>query len=467
VGLIKSIWAAGSMQAYEQVFGTGDVTTDAMRKAITDWRALYFGEAPDGEDPCQRLPVAIVAKLTRTMFSEYGAAVVDTAGAKADFLSGVVSGFSGIRQKAMQIAMIGGLCLVKPIIEDDGTVLFLPIPRENVIVLGRDSWGTITDLALQEVTKRDRYTYTLLERRTVDRDGWLRIENRLFRRPTGEEYAGLGLEVPLRALDRYDELEPVIEYNRPIGSTGMIPIRLPLENIVDGSADGVSVYASAAGLIHNINRNEAQINGEFERGQSRIIVADGISKTRPDGSRGIVDNVFTAIDGDPDEIGLHIFSPALREASFLARKNEYLRNIESVIGIKRGILSEVEAAERTATEITSSEGDYNLTILDLQGVWDGALREAVRVSDLLAQEYGVAGSEPVDASADVQINWGDGVLYNRDKVWGELTGMVAAGLLAPEVAVGWYFDMPTNTPEERQAVREKYMPEIDALAGDA
>ena len=60
-----------------------------------------------------------------------------------------------------------------------------------------------------------------------------------------------------------------------------------------------------------------------------------------------------------------VYSPQLRVEQFLARKQDILRSCESLIGFKRGILSEVEAAERTATEITSSEGDYNLTIQEL------------------------------------------------------------------------------------------------------
>lgn len=53
---------------------------------------------------------------------------------------------------------------------------------------------------------------------------------------------------------------------------------------------------------------------------------------------------------------LAIFSPALREQSFLARKQSYLRAVESIIGLKRGLLSEVEEVERTAKEIISSAG---------------------------------------------------------------------------------------------------------------
>ena len=94
--------------------------------------------------------------------------------------------------------------------------------------------------------------------------------------------------------------------------------------------------------------------------------------------RALCDNVFTAIDDMPENVGITIFSPAFREQSFLARKTEYLRNCETLIGLKRGILSEVEAVERTAKEITSSEGDYNLTIIDFQQMWEKAVREAVQ-----------------------------------------------------------------------------------------
>ena len=41
--------------------------------------------------------------------------------------------------------------------------------------------------------------------------------------------------------------------------------------------------------------------------------------------------------------------------------------------------------------------------------------------------------------------------------------MVARGLLKPEIAVGWYFDMPNETEADLAKIREKYMPEISAL----
>ena len=172
--------------------------------------------------------------------------------------------------------------------------------------------------------------------------------------------------------------------------------------------------------------------------------------------------MFTAVDDDPELVGITIFSPTLREASYLARKQEYLRNIESLIGFKRGILSEVEAAERTATEITSSAGDYNLTIQDFQQAWADAVREALALCDTLGQIYHLCDSAKFDPET-VVIDWGDGVLFNRDKVWAEYSAMVAAGLLKPELALAWYFSLPHETPEDIAKIRADYMPEMEQL----
>ena len=41
--------------------------------------------------------------------------------------------------------------------------------------------------------------------------------------------------------------------------------------------------------------------------------------------------------------------------------------------------------------------------------------------------------------------------------------MVDKGLLAPEVALGWRFNLPANTEEERQIIRQRYMPEKEEI----
>ena len=257
-------------------------------------------------------------------------------------------------------------------------------------------------------------------------------------------------------------------FSSPIGSIGMARLRTPMENCVDGTEDAVSVYAPAVGLIRNINRNEAQLNGEFERGESRIITSADMLRKRVNTAAGTVtfelkDHVFVGLDEDPETLGVNIFSPVLREQSFLARKQDYLRSAESIIGLKRGLLSEVEATERTAKEITSSEGDYNLTIIDFQQAWEEAVRETVRLCGVLGQMYHIAGAHEAAGDDAVTFDWGNGILFDEEKTWIDMKDQVAKGLLKPEIAVGWRYGMPTDTPADLQKVRERYMPEIDAM----
>ena len=43
--------------------------------------------------------------------------------------------------------------------------------------------------------------------------------------------------------------------------------------------------------------------------------------------------------------------------------------------------------------------------------------------------------------------------------------MVAAGLLKPEIALGWKFNMPRDTEAQLAKIRKKYMPIEDSNEG--
>ena len=432
---------------YALAFKANDITTGEMRKAIQEWFELYYQKTPSkDEDPCQQIPHTIVRKLTKTVFAEYEATTKDT------YAGSILKALEHKSADAMQLALIGGESKLKPIPGPTG-FKFIVIPRNNILVFTRDEEGNMTDVGTAERTVSGNAYYTLLERRTVDENGWLTIKNRLFRSYSSEN---LGQEVPLNSIAQYEQLEPEYTFTKPVYSVGLIGLHTPIVNCIDRSADHVSVYAAATGLIHNINRNEAQLNGEFERGESRIIVSSDML-ARKDGKKVLEDHVFVGLDEDQETVGITTFSPALRDASYLARKQEYLRNVENIIGLKRGLLSEVEAAERTATEITSSAGEYNLTIIEFQRMWEETVKEALRVCGVLGELYKVNGAHEIEEDS-VTIDWGNGVLYDEDKMWADYKEMVASGLLKPEIAMGWRFNMPATTEAELSKIRERLMP---------
>ena len=108
-----------------------------------------------------------------------------------------------------------------------------------------------------------------MERRTTD-GLHLTVSYRLC---CSDNKSTLGRFVPLDSLPQYAELPEVFTFSAPIDGICMVFLRMPITNCVDGSADGVSVYEPAMGLIHRINQNELQLSREFELGRMRVVAS--------------------------------------------------------------------------------------------------------------------------------------------------------------------------------------------------
>lgn len=430
-----------SIYDYEERFGASDKTTKAMKNAIADWFDLYYlADSQEDRDPCQRIPYTVVNKLVKAMFGEYTASAADAG------YQHLVDALDAQRKNAVQLALIGGECYIKPC-PGAQTFGFTLIPRNQLLIFGKDGDGEPTDVGTMEISAYGKYFYTLLERRTMDAAGLLTIENSLYR---SADANSLGTQVSLQEHPAYENLAQTYRFEAPMGGIGLVRMKTPMLNCVDGSSDGVSVYGAVAGLIRNIDENEAQIKGEFSRGESRVILSRDMLR---DGQ--LQDHLFVGLDEDPEAVGMTVYSPQLRYEAYLARKQEYLRNVESMLGMRRGMLSDANMEERTATEITSSAGDFNLTVIELQHMWQEAQKKTLALCGKLAALYRL----PYPEEMEVSVDWGNSTLYDEDKIWEEYRQMVSVGLIAPEVALGWRFNLPSNTEAERKTIREKYMPQ--------
>ncbi len=453
--------AAGVLRVSGESFWGKDVTTPAMRKAIDEWFRLYFQrEATKDEDPCQRLPVTIVGKLCKTTFAEYDAGIADEASPMNAWQAQNLDALDAVKKEALQWALAGGECLLRPMVAG-GRFVFSVIRRDHYAVLGRDATGKLTGVGAAERFASGGKHYTLLEWRGLDANGYLTVAYRLYQ---SSELNCLGAPVALDTLPQFAGLPPRYTYPQPVGSVGLVQLRVPLVNCVDGSADAVSVYEPAVQLIHNINRNERQYDKEFENSQNRIIASSDLITKDAYGSASIPEDLIVGLDDDPKQVGMTVFNPEMRDASYDRRRQGYLRTAETIIGLKRGILSEVEAAERTAKEITSSEGDYSLTIVDFQNAWYDAAQEALRLCAQLGATHGIAPAGVWERGL-LAMKWGNGILYDGDAWWNGVLEMVRSKLLKAEIALAWKYDEPWETEADLDNIRAKYMPALEEMTG--
>lgn len=77
-----------AVENIEEALGMTDATSSAMKHAIAEWYAAWYGRVPTKtEDPCQRLPYAIVNKLCKATFGEYDSGLQHTDSAKGNTLT--------------------------------------------------------------------------------------------------------------------------------------------------------------------------------------------------------------------------------------------------------------------------------------------------------------------------------------------------------------------------------------------
>ena len=459
-----------SIISTDECFGQPDVTSQEMRTAINAWRDTYLKREGDkASDPCMRMAYVIVHKLQKGVFAEYSSDILDKEKtAKGKWMDRNLSQLDLIRDSILQWMLIGGECWVKPIPRPgpDGSTIFAPllVHRTDAVILAREPDGRVTSIVTAEHTARGSQYYTLLERRTVDANGYLTIENKLY---ASFDRGTLGVRTALSKLDRYAQLPDLYTYPVPVGGVGMTPLRVPLANCVDGSMDAISIYEPAMGLIRNIDQNEKQLNDEFELARHRLIAPAEMLKTGRDGRRTLDDSVFVALKDIHSDLAPTAFTPQLRDEPYERREQKYLRAIENQIGLKRGMLSNAQEVEKTATEIASTAGDYNLSLIDLQQVWFDAVREYLTLCDTLGKMYRYCDQSPWDVTAQLAMTWGNGVLYDPDKELETDLRLVAAQLLKPEIAVARHFDQPWEDEEDLKNVREKYMPAMEELEPEA
>ena len=106
MSIFSALFEQGKVYNFEQAFGVKDITSTAMQAAIKDWAQLYYQTEPtQDEDPCQRIPVSVVAKLTKTTFSEYKAVPTKQG---AEYIDTLLRELDAAKVKAMQQALIGG-----------------------------------------------------------------------------------------------------------------------------------------------------------------------------------------------------------------------------------------------------------------------------------------------------------------------------------------------------------------------
>ena len=136
-------------------------------------------------------------------------------------------------------------------------------------------------------------------------------------------------------------------------------IKSPINNRKTNDNYGVPITYGCDATILEIKETLKQIAREYDLKQAFV----GADATMFNGKDGLpLNGLFKKIDSGDDTF-FEEFSPAIRDSSYYARLQELYQRLEKEIGTSKGILSEVETKNATATEIKRAMYD-TFTIVD-------------------------------------------------------------------------------------------------------
>lgn len=336
--------------------------SEKMSAAIDEWCDMYAGKArwTNSHEGVRslRLEQAIVREFANVTLNEM---TVKAKNKRLDEL------FQTALEKLninLQKALASGAMVIKPL----GGNKVQYVPQSAFIPVEYDVNGRLIKVIFPEVKRISDNDYRIrLEYHSLDFQKGLTITNRAFKSSDG---ASLGREISLNDVGEWASLTPEIVYPQMLRPAFGYYVN-PIDNTIDGSHAGVSIFDCAKELIRLADTQFGRLDWEFESGERALFVDDAVLKPIKNGGADvpkIKERLFRGLNISGGQNGdfFNEFSPALRQADFIAGLEEYKREIEFAVGLSYGDLSNPQTVDKTATEIRSSKQRKYNTVTAIQ-----------------------------------------------------------------------------------------------------
>lgn len=356
---IKRIWK-GIMRMFgyttlKRVVGKEIVLTDSMIDAINDWKQMMNGQAEWTTDYIEslRLENGICREFADVVLTEMETSI------SVEKLDKIYQKTVGGLNENLQEGLGLGSFVLKPI--GPGQAEFVTADKFIPISFGDD--GKPTDIGFLTVKRAGESNYFTRFERHYFENGNLTITNKCYH---SQSTSDIGQICSLEEVPEWARINP-----GPVTYPGMQQMdfgyyRNPIKNRIDGSFCGASIFHDARERIRKADIQGARLDWEYESGERAVHVDEralyhdkksgrwGMAKLNHRLYRGL--NIE---DGKDKEL-LKEYSPEMRDEAYKRGLEEIKREIEFIVGLSYGDLSDVQEVEKTATEIKASKNrKYN------------------------------------------------------------------------------------------------------------
>ena len=357
--VFKNIWSGmRRMFGYttlKGIVGKDIALSKKMIDAINDWNNMLNGKAEwiDGPVKSLRIESGICREFADSVLVEMESSISNEKLNKA--YQKCISDLNENLQDGIGL----GSFILRPLGAESSEL----VTADKFIPISFGDDGKPVDVGFLTVKRVGNSDYFTRFERHYLMNGSLTIETKCYHSQSENE---IGLPCSLESVDEWAQINP-----GPITYPGMYRMdfgyyRNPIPNHIDGSKCGVSIFNDARDRIQSADIQLARYDWEYDSGERAIHVDNrALKKDKSSGRMGMAkfnQRLYRGLDIEDgkDKDLLKEYSPEMRDEAFKRGLEEYKREIEFIVGLAYGDLSDVREVEKTATEIKVSKSrKYN------------------------------------------------------------------------------------------------------------
>lgn len=220
-------------------------------------------------------------------------------------------------------------------------------------------------------------------------------------------------------------------------------IKSPINNRKTDDKYGVPITYGCDSTIAEIKETMKQLYREYKLKEAFV----GADSTMFNGKDSLpLNGLFKKVDAGDDNF-FEVFDPAFRP--FTERLQELFKRLEHEIGTSAGILSEVNTANATATEIKRSMYDTFTIVDDMRSNIEKGIEDFLYSANVLANAYNLTPQGDYEVSFD----WDYSLLEDSQETFGQLITAQSKGIISNVEVRQWL--KPDETLEDSQKAIEE------------
>ena len=233
-------------------------------------------------------------------------------------------------------------------------------------------------------------------------------------------------------------------------------LKSPVNNRNASDTYGVPITYGCDATINEIKETLRQIVREYDLKQAFV----GADATMFNGKDALpLNGLFKKIDSGDDSF-FEVFDPQFRD--YTTRLQELYRRLESEIGTSKGILSDVQTANATATEIKRSMYDTFTIVDDMRSNIEKAMDDFFYACNVLANAYNLSPQGEYELAFD----WSYSLLEDTQQEFSQMMQAESKGIVSKVEIRQWLNpDETLEEAEEKIKEIEESNPDIKQLLG--